>query len=67
MENDIYKLEKTPERNVWRIKKKVADGEDDPPLGFLLTYVDDMLILGGDQLVKSTAECNWKKMAVLCP
>ena len=55
MENDIYKLEKTPERNVWRIKKKVADDGDGPPLGFLLTYVDDMLILGGDQLVKSTA------------
>ena len=67
MENDIYKLEKTPERNVWRIKKKVADGEDDPPLGFLLTYVDDMLILGGDQLVKSTAEAIGKRWQCSAP
>ena len=67
MEDDIYKLEKTPERNVWRIKKKVADSEGDRPLGFLLTYVDDMLILGGDQLVKSTAEAIGRRWQCSAP
>eukprot|EP00434_Breviolum_minutum_P025704 symbB.v1.2.022715.t1/scaffold2026.1/size92022/4 len=67
MEDDTYKLEKTPERNVWRIKKKVADSEGDRPLGFLLTYVDDMLILGGDQLVKSTAEAIGRRWQCSAP
>lgn len=63
MDDDIYRLEKTPERNVWRIKKKDDDGGSGSPLGFVLTYVDDMLILAGGQLVKSTAEAigrRWK-------
>ena len=52
---------------MWRIKKKVADGDDGTPLGFLLTYVDDMLILGGDQLVKSTAGAIGKKWQCFAP
>ena len=56
MGDEEYMLKKTPERNVWRIVKKGSDDLTGPPLGFVLVYVDDMLLLGSQQLVKSTAE-----------
>ena len=54
-DGDIYKLIKTPERNVWRIVREKDEGAAEP-LGFVLIYVDDMLILGREQLVRSTAQ-----------
>ena len=56
-----HKLVKTPERNVWQITVENDSGEVGDPLGFLLVYVDDMLILGSDQLVKSTAGAIGKR------
>ncbi len=37
-----YKLIQTPERHVWKV---VTQDDEEAPQGFLLTYVDDMLIL----------------------
>ena len=48
--DEVCHLVPTAERHVWKIQKKAHPGDD---FGFLLTYVDDMLMLGEGEHVRA--------------
>ena len=51
-EKELY-LHQTVEPNLWAVKEKGVD----QPLGFMIVYVDDIMVTAEDQVVKSFMGC----------
>lgn len=58
-----YRMVQTAERHVWKI---VSDDEEGPH-GFVLTYVDDMLILGNPKSCRKGHRGDWQLVAMQSP